>query len=286
MRAMSESAHKGVSLSVSLVLYASDLRLVARTLDHLEVALERAFAAGTLQAATLQVIDNHSPGDYPVRARELVENRRGRVSRVHLEFREAARNRGYGAGHNLALSVVDSDVHLVLNPDVELAPDALVIGIAYLQSAPETVLLAPAAAGSGGETQYLCKRYPSVLVLLLRAVGGRWLQKRFRRRLEDYELRELEGAASPVEVPLVSGCCMLARGGDLAAVGGFDEGYFLYFEDFDLSLRLAGRGRVRFHPAMRIVHHGGYAARKGWRHIGLFLRGGLRFFRQHGWRWV
>jgi GT2 family glycosyltransferase len=79
---------------------------------------------------------------------------------------------------------------------------------------------------------------------------------------------------------------MLAPTPALRAVGGFDERYFLYFEDFDLSLRLGEHGRLVFEPAMRIVHHGGYAARKGLRHVRYFLRSGIRFFNDHGWRWI
>ena len=85
---------------------------------------------------------------------------------------------------------------------------------------------------------------------------------------------------------LASGCFMLLRAHSLATVGGFDERYFLYFEDFDLSLRLAQLGEVQYLPEMQIIHHGGYAARKGWRHIAMFLRSGIRFFQDHGWRWV
>ena len=79
---------------------------------------------------------------------------------------------------------------------------------------------------------------------------------------------------------------MLVRGECLTAVEGFDERYFLYFEDFDLSLRLGRLGKLLFAPQVRIVHHGGYAARKGWRHLQMFMRSGLRFFNQHGWRWI
>ena len=69
-------------------------------------------------------------------------------------------------------------------------------------------------------------------------------------------------------------------------VGGFDEQYFLYFEDFDLSMRLRKFGRLMYVPSVRIVHHGGYAASKGWKHLRMFASSGFRFFRQHGWRWI
>jgi hypothetical protein len=78
---------------------------------------------------------------------------------------------------------------------------------------------------------------------------------------------------------------MLCRRAALEQVGGFHPDYFLYFEDFDLSLRLATVTRLAYAPQVRIVHLGGHTARKGWRHIGLFLWAAVRFFRRHGWRW-
>ena len=68
-------------------------------------------------------------------------------------------------------------------------------------------------------------------------------------------------------------------------VGGFDEEFFLYFEDYDLSLKMAQHGSVLEHGELRVVHHGGEAARKGWRHVRWFVGGAARFFNRWGWKW-
>lgn len=78
---------------------------------------------------------------------------------------------------------------------------------------------------------------------------------------------------------------MLCKREVLSEVGGFDDRYFLYFEDFDLSLRLGKQGRLAYVPAMKIIHAGGNTASKGLRHILLFMRSAMRFFNQWGWRW-
>ena len=83
---------------------------------------------------------------------------------------------------------------------------------------------------------------------------------------------------------IASGCFLLCRGRALDAVKGFDPGYFLYFEDFDLTLRLSKVTTVAYCPQVRIVHHGGEAASKGLRHIAWFARSARRFFSSHGWR--
>jgi GT2 family glycosyltransferase len=69
----------------------------------------------------------------------------------------------------------------------------------------------------------------------------------------------------------------------LDAVEGFDPRYFLYFEDFDLSLRLSKVAPIAYVPAVRIVHHGGHAAAKGFAHIRWFATSARRFFSMHGW---
>ena len=174
----------------------------------------------------------------------------------------------------------------MLNPDAELAEDALRAGLSSLQEDPGIVLLSPRVQGADGAQEFLCKRYPSVLVLSLRAFAPHFIRHLFRRRLHRYEMRDLCSGAEEAEIPLASGCFMLVRSAALQSVGGFDERYFLYFEDFDLSIRLGSQGRLVFNPAIQIVHHGGYAASKGFQHVKYFIRSGVTFFRQHGWRWI
>ena len=193
-------------------------------------------------------------------------------------------NIGYARGHNLAIRKLDSDYHLILNPDVILDRNALVQGIAYLEANHNAVLLSPHSADENGNRQYLCKRYPSVFLFLLRGFAPGFIRKIFAGPLARFEMRELSGSEPTNKIPIVSGCFMLCRTDALKSIAGFDPGYFLYFEDFDLSLRMGEIGDIVYLPAMKIVHHGGNSARKGWKHIGMFLRSGIRFFNGHGWR--
>jgi GT2 family glycosyltransferase len=184
------------------------------------------------------------------------------------------------------MASVSTDFHLILNPDAELADSTLSIGLSTLREDSGIVLLSPEVLGENGNQEFLCKRYPSFLVLLLRAFAPRMIRRLFRRRLHRYEMRDVCSGQAEADVMLATGCFMLLRTEAFQAVGGFDERYFLYFEDFDLSLRLGGMGRLVYHPAMKIVHHGGYAASKGMMHVRLFVNSGIQFFNRHGWRWI
>jgi GT2 family glycosyltransferase len=125
-----------------------------------------------------------------------------------------------------------------------------------------------------------------VAALFARGFLPRRLALRLLGLLRPYELHLEAPTDSGSERFVVSGCFMLFRTASLKRVGGFDPGFFLYFEDYDLSWRLSERERVGFLPAMRIVHHGGDAARKGAGHVWMFIRSAVRFFGKHGWRFA
>jgi GT2 family glycosyltransferase len=86
-------------------------------------------------------------------------------------------------------------------------------------------------------------------------------------------------------VPVMSGSCMLLRRKAIDATGGFDPTFFLYFEDFDWSVRLNRVTQSAYVPSVRVVHHGGGAARKHWRHTAYFGRSAVRRFNKNRWRW-
>lgn len=272
-------------LSVSVVLHQSAPAQLESTLASLAGAVQRARESGLLASTEIVLVDNSCDAAYGRELRQRL-SAWARAWDLPMVYRDQVENRGFGAGHNAALSGLESDVHLILNPDVETGESALENGLARLRDEPDLVLLSPRVCAEDGRQEYLCKRYPSVLVLLLRAFAPGFIQNWFRRRLDHYQMTDVCSDYRAVEVPLASGCFMLVPTRALQAVAGFNERYFLYFEDFDLSLRLRGEGRLLFDPAMRIVHHGGYAAQKGCRHVSYFVRSGIRFFNDHGWRWI
>ncbi len=269
-------------LTVSIVFHRSPLEILEHALACLQVAGERVLQAGMVSVLEVVVVDNDSGPAY----REKLEGMLGRLERTGMDLKliRCPANLGYGRGHN-KVEGGEGDFRLILNPDVFLAPDSLIQGLTFLQSHPEVGLVVPNVVDDRGRPGYLCKRHPTVLVLLLRGFAPAWVRGVFSGCLARYEMRDLDWNRPRFDLELVSGCCLLMRGRVWREIGGFSPEYFLYFEDFDLALRAGEKTVIAYTPDFRITHLGGGAARKGWRHRFWFIRSAWRFFRQHGWTW-
>jgi GT2 family glycosyltransferase len=270
------------SLSTSIVIFQPNFDVLRTTLHSLRAALEAARALHLIDRAAVTLVDNGTAD--PAALDALVAEAFEGTSWLGAVTIRGQGNVGYGVGHDLAIARSTAEYHLVLNPDVVLDRAAVGEAIKYLKSSPTTGMVTPHVENDAGDREYLCKRYPSVLTLALRGFAPGWLQRPFRRMLDRYEMRDLPEKVATTGVPIASGCFMLARSTVLHAIGGFSPAYFLYFEDFDLSLRFGRLADIAYVPQVRITHSGGYAARKGWAHRRLFVRSALTFFNRHGWK--
>lgn len=272
-----------ISLSIGIVCFnstESELRaLIASILDSV-AKLKESFS---LPAVPVYLIDNSENKNLSLEIFSDYKEKAGNLD-VELRLLHGQGNIGYGSAHNLLLEKIGSDFHLLLNPDVIVGKESLVSGITFMNENPDVVATSPYAEYENGDRQYLCKRYPSVLTFLIRGFFPGPLKKLYKARLAAFEMRDLSDDEPYKDVQLISGCFMLCRSDALKQVKGFDENYFLYFEDFDLSLRLRKIGSIAYLPTMRIKHAGGYAAKKGAGHLRLFIKSGIRFFNAHGWR--
>ena len=274
-----------VCLSVSIVLFNSRLDQLSKTLETTLSAIKIARREKVLGEVSLRLIDNSINLDYAAKVQALISHLDS-SELVSIEIEQNQKNNGFGAAHNQAIKDVGSDVHLILNPDVELQEFSLYYGILTLVSEDNVSLVSPSAVSTSGDKLFLCKRYPSLLLLSLRAFSSESITKRFKSRLDNYEMRDVVSMNKKTSVPLASGCFMLCKTEILQSIGGFNQEFFMYFEDFDLSLRLKKMGSIVIDPRVKIVHHGGSAAKKGLWHFWLFVRSSIRFFNTHGWRFI
>jgi GT2 family glycosyltransferase len=276
-----------MSLSFSIVIYdacRADLECFITSLTN---SIRDANNFGKKIDTTIFLIDN-SPLAENISTLQYIKKY------VELELAEAKvdiisghGNVGFGAGHNLSLERMNSNYHFILNSDLLFEKDTVALALCYLEKSnnSKTILMAPKLANSDGSMQYGIKIYPSVMVLMLRFMAINILSRLFSRQLVRYEERDKVGQGKIANAQIVSGCFMLFRTEAFKELGGFDERFFLYFEDFDLSLRAHEFGDVVYNPELNVTHFGGNAGRKGWKHISMFVRSAVLFFRKHGWKW-
>lgn len=208
----------------------------------------------------------------------------GTVGMVEEEFEEVElraqdSNLGFAAATNIGIRAGSAPYVLVLNPDA--APEARTLGvlIELLETRPELGCVGPALYREDGSFDHAARRsFPTPLSALGHFSG-------IGRRLRS---GPLAGYRSPGTnrgpVDAVNGAFMLMRRSALEQVGLFDEGYWMYMEDLDLSRRLALAGwRTWFEPSVRALHSKG-GTTGGHRDARLtiaFHRGMGRFYRRH-----
>ncbi len=201
-----------------------------------------------------------------------------------IAYHFLGKNIGYGAAHNIAIKESieqGAKYHLVVNSDIQFAPAILAELAAYMDAHPAVGNIMPKVIYPNGETQYLCKLLPTPLDLF----GRRFLPKRWtEKRNERFELRA-SGYDKIMNVPYLSGCFMFLRMEALERVGLFDERYFMYPEDIDLTRRIHQHYQTIFYPHATIVHAHRAASYKSIRYLWIHIINLCRYFHKWGWVW-
>ncbi|HEY7413192.1 MAG TPA: glycosyltransferase family 2 protein [Vicinamibacteria bacterium] len=190
-----------------------------------------------------------------------------------------AENRGFAAACNQGAAATTAEAVLFLNSDAEARPGAVEALHGLLAARPEVGAVGPRTVFPDGTVQVSFG--PDL------TPAAEWRQRRLVRgvrRRDPRALREAEAAAAREHEPdWLSGACLMVRRAAFAAVGGFDEGFFLYEEDADLCRRLRAAGwRVLYTPAAEVVHGLGRSmARASARAADAYHRSHLRYYRKH-----
>jgi len=165
-------------------------------------------------------------------------------------------NIGYGAAANQAIRVATGRFVLLLNADIELRPGSISLLAAYLEAHPDVAIAAPRLQNADGTLQYSCFPFPGTLGWLLENEPLSWLTQTVPFARE----RSVTFCTSdtPRAVPWALGAALLMRRDKVLEAGGFEESYFMYFEEVDLCNRLAAAGwSTHVVPAAVIMHIGG-----------------------------
>ena len=186
-----------------------------------------------------------------------------------LKLLENAAPKGYGANHNGAFRVSEGEFFCVMNPDIRMPSDPFPNLLQDLE-ARRAALIAPAVVSATGRLEDSIRRFPTPLSLI-----GKMLRRsdgRYRFMLGD----------DTFKAEWVAGMFMLFRAEDFRRIGGFDEGFYLYYEDVDICARLWKSGRpVLACPRAQVVHEARRSSRQNLRYMRWHACSMARYFGKH-----
>lgn len=192
-------------------------------------------------------------------------------------------NRGYGAGHNVALrKALDSGsrYHLVMNADVRWEGNVVRAMTAYMDNHPDAGLMSPRTIHPDGNLQYTCRLLPTPLDMILRRLPLSFL---FKRRMRAYLLAD-KNPDRILGVSYLLGSFLLFSTEALRKAGLFDERFFMYPEDIDISRRIRAAGRdVLYWPMASVIHDHCRASARNFRMFAVHLKNMAIYFNKWGW---
>lgn len=171
-----------------------------------------------------------------------------------VTYIKAGGNLGFGRGNNLALKQATGEYAALINPDVLLFPNELERWVEWMDTTEDVAISGPRTTNPDGTEQENCYAFPSIMVPIYRRtfLGSLpWA----KRTLEQYLLKSMD-REQVQHVDWVMGSAMLIRRHVYDALNGFDDRFFMYFEDTDLCRRAWEAGhRVAYYPGARLVHY-------------------------------
>ncbi len=261
------------TLSATIVVYngaAEALEAAASILRHTQK-----------YALTLYLIDNASPDGSGKQLQDAVANGMLKCSdNQTVRVICSPKNKGFGGGHNLVLGQLESDYHFILNPDILIEDDVLSAMADWMETNPQAVMARPALKFPDGKEQILPLQKCSALALVYRQLPQLGFLKRFNDR---YVMAEAD-LSKPTKIEFCTGSFSMLRTTTMKQIGGFDEGYFMYVEDADLTQKARQVGDVYLLPQFMAVHAWHRAPHTNKSHFKMQMKSMLRYFSKWGFR--
>lgn len=253
-----------MKISASVVLYNTSLGQLSRLISCLDQAKV---------VQSLYIIDN-SP--MPI-SHDL-------FSLPWIIYIRSSKNVGYGSAHNISLKQIleISDFHFILNPDVYFDPIEIQRMLVHIRQDDSIGQLMPKVLYPNGDLQYLCKLLPTPIDLFIRRFLNSFFKGLARKSRERYELRFTDYIYE-MNIPTLSGCFMLFRVSALKEVGLFDERFFMYAEDFDITRRIHRKYKTIFFPGATIIHEHAKESYKNKKMLYIHVVSLIKYFNKWGW---
>jgi GT2 family glycosyltransferase len=192
-------------------------------------------------------------------------------------------NLGFGKAHNIGINYSiqeNSKYHIIVNPDITFPEDTIEKLVSVLEQDKSIGILMPRVCYPNGDFQFLCKKLPSPFNLIIRRfIPFKALKDKLNVK---YELQELDYSIQQ-EVPTISGCFLISSTSVLQEMGGFDERFFMYLEDVDLTRRVGMKYKVVYSPEATVYHEYAKDSYKNYKLLKYHISSAIKYFNKWGW---
>ena len=200
-----------------------------------------------------------------------------------IEIIDSKTNYGFGYGHNQVLKKYEADYYIIYNPDLRLKNNIIKELFDYMQENTDIGMVTPKITYENGEIQYLCKENPTVFDLFFRRFLPKCLKKSFKKRSDYYEMRQT-GYNKIFQIPYATGCFMFFRRNVLKRINGFDDEFFMYLEDADITRRANEVAPCVFYPYGSVEHLWGKGSHKSLYLTWINIKSAIYYFNKWGWK--
>lgn len=192
-------------------------------------------------------------------------------------------NPGFGVAHNIAIQKaieLSSKYHFIVNPDIHFHGDVITPMIEFMKNDPKVGMMMPQILNEDGTIQNLPKLLPSPFSILMRKLKfPKFLYNNF---IDKYELRSVP-KDKIYSAPILSGCFTLLNLGAIKKIGMYDDAFFMYFEDWDLSRRMHEHFDTVYFPKVSVYHGYESGANKSTKLFKIFINSAISYFNKWGW---
>jgi len=202
---------------------------------------------------------------------------------LDFEYIHLKENPGFGAAHNVALKKSLSEganYHAIVNPDISFSDNILDPMIDFMEQNKDVGMMMPQILNEDGTVQNLPKLLPSPFSVFMRKFKKP--TSYYEKFINNYELRFVKKDLV-YNAPILSGCFTLLRMSAVKEVGMYDDKFFMYFEDWDLSRRMHQKFKTVYFPEVSIVHGYESGANKNKRLFKIFVNSAITYFNKWGW---
>ena len=220
----------------------------------------------------LYIVDNASPdgtGEYLKKEYKTNE---------HIKVIANSENIGFGKAHNQIMGELDSDYHFIINPDIMIKDDVIGKMCAFLEENKNCGMVSPDIRFPNGNRQVLAKKDPKIKYLVASRLSS---DRENNKLLREYSMLDCD-LSVPQKVENASGCFLGIRTDLFKKLGGFDDRFFMYFEDYDLARRVNKVSELWYCPDAVVYHEWGRDSKRNTKLMTIHIQSTLKYFLKWG----